>query len=299
MNTQPLVLLAAPQEKNQSDFQKAFINALQDRITSEGVRLELDGRDYQNLAGRHELMRRCQGAVIVASAQWAARRLYRHKDESLIAPSEFTHVATSMAVATGKPLLVLRDKEVAQRGTLKQGYVDLTAIVPSKAGLKWLDSPSFTDMFSEWLKRVREQRHVFLGYSSGVAALANQVQRYLTEHLHLSVLDWQESTAGRSVMDNIIKAERRTMFGVFLLTKDDKGIDQGGVRRALPRDNVIFEAGYFAGAKGPQFDLIIHEPGAKLPTDLGGFVYLELKKGSGIDSIETKIRDYFSQHFPA
>jgi hypothetical protein len=298
MNTQPLVLLAAPQEKNQSELQTQFVNALQHRIKSEGIRLEIDGRDYEGLASRYQLMRRCQGAVVVASAQWTARRLYRHKDQSLIVPSEFSHVATSMAVSTGRPLLVLREKDVAERGSLKQGYVDLTAVIPSKAGPKWLDSQTFTDIFAEWLKRVREQRQVFLAYSSGVSRLANEVHRYLTEHLNLSVLDWQEMSASQSVMDNIIKAERQTMFGVFLLTKDDKELDQGGVRRALPRDNVVFEAGYFAGAKGAQFDLIVHEAGAKLPSDLGGFVYLELKRGLGIASIETKIRKYFEQHFP-
>ena len=99
-------------------------------------------------------------------------------------------------------------------------------------------------------------------------------------------------------MENIVKAERRTMFGVFLLTKDDTQLEKDSVQQAIPRDNVVFEAGYFAGAKGPQFDLIVHQPGAKLPSDLGGFVYLELNNGSDISSIETRIRDYFAEHFP-
>jgi predicted nucleotide-binding protein len=110
-------------------------------------------------------------------------------------------------------------------------------------------------------------------------------------------LDWHDLPASRFIMDNIVEAERQTMFGVFLLTKDDNQIEKESIQ-AVPRDNVVFEAGYFAGAKGPRFDLIIHESGAKLPIDLGGFVYLELKDGSDISSIETQIRDYFAEQFP-
>jgi hypothetical protein len=298
MNTQFVVLLAAPQAKNMSKRQQQFVKALQDRIGSEGIRLEIDGRDFQGLEKRYELMRRCQGVLVIACAQWCSKRLYRDEDRSLIVPSEFTHVASAMAVAAGKPLLVLREKDVAQRGSLKEGYVQLAVAVPSKAGPDWLDTPTFEDSFSEWLKQVRDHKHVFLAYSSGVGPLADRVRRFLVDKLNLSVLDWHDLPASSFVMDNIVKAERQTMFGVFLLTKDDKEVGKGGVRRAVPRDNVIFEAGYFAGAKGPQFDLIIHEPGAKLPTDLGGFVYLESKSGSEISSIETKIRDYFAEHFP-
>jgi predicted nucleotide-binding protein len=203
-----------------------------------------------------------------------------------------------MAVAAGEPLLVLREKDVARRGSLKEGYVDLLVAVPSKAGPDWLDTLTFKDSFSEWLKRVRDQKHVFLAYSSAVRSTADRVHRFLVDKLNLSVLDWRDLPASRSIIENIVMAERQTMFGVFLLTKDDREVEKGNMRRPVPRDNVVFEAGFFAGAKGPQFDLIIHEPGAKLPSDLGGFVYLELQRASDISSIETKITDYFAQHFP-
>jgi hypothetical protein len=132
MNTQPVVLLAAPQEKNLSKRQQQFMSALQKRIRSEGIRLEIDGRDFQGLKERHGLVRRCQGVFVVVLAQWSAQRLYRDEDKSLIVPSEFTHVATALAVAARKPLLVLRDKSVAQRGSLKEGYVKLVVAAPPR-----------------------------------------------------------------------------------------------------------------------------------------------------------------------
>ena len=71
---------------------------------------------------------------------------------------------------------------------------------------------------------------------------------------------------------------------------DDK-VGTGAKREFAPRDNVVYEAGYFAGAKGRHRSLIIREKGAKVPTDLGGILYLELAKRSSISEIETKLRE--------
>src|SRR5262245_24787521 len=114
--------------------------------------------------------------------------------------------------------------------------------------------------------------------------MADAVHRFLVDKLKLSVLDWNNLPASAVVIDNIAEAERITMSGIFLFTKDDE-VKNGGIRQNVPRDNVVFEAGFFAGAKGPRFILIIHERGAKLPTDLGGFVYLELNKRLDISPI--------------
>ena len=47
-------------------------------------------------------------------------------------------------------------------------------------------------------------------------------------------------------------------------------VDNGQADLAVPRDNVIFEAGYFIGLKGKRNVLIIRESGSKMPVDLGG-----------------------------
>jgi len=61
---------------------------------------------------------------------------------------------------------------------------------------------------------------------------------------------------------------------------------------AVPRDNVVFEAGYFAAAKGRDRVLIIKEEGAKMPADLGGNIYLTLSQRDDIRPIETAIREF-------
>ena len=45
---------------------------------------------------------------------------------------------------------------------------------------------------------------------------------------------------------------------------------------AVPRDNVVFEAGYFIGLKGKRNVLIVREAGSKMPADLGGDIYASL-----------------------
>jgi predicted nucleotide-binding protein len=62
--------------------------------------------------------------------------------------------------------------------------------------------------------------------------------------------------------------------------------------KAAPRDNVVFEAGYFAAAKGRDRVLIILEEGAKMPADLGGNIYLNLQNRDDISPIESSIRDF-------
>jgi hypothetical protein len=296
MDTRLIVRLAGPQEKNMSKRQQEFVSALRERIKAEGIRVELDGLDYDRLEERYEIVRRCHGVLVVALAQWRSQRLYRDEDRSVLGPSEFTHVANAMAVAAGKPLLVLREKDVAQRGSLKEGYVHPVVAVPTKAGPEWLNTSTFQDTFTEWLKKVRRQKHVFLAYSTRAKPMADAVHRFLVDKLKLSVLDWTNLPASNVIMDNIAEAERLTVCGIFLFTKDDE-VENSGIRQDVPRDNVVFEAGFFAGAKGPKYVLLIHERGAKIPTDLGGFVYLEVKKRVEISAIEIQIADYFTSRF--
>ena len=45
---------------------------------------------------------------------------------------------------------------------------------------------------------------------------------------------------------------------------------------SAPRDNVVFEAGYFIGVKGKRNVLIVRETNSKMPADLGGDIYASL-----------------------
>ena len=69
-------------------------------------------------------------------------------------------------------------------------------------------------------------------------------------------------------------------------------MDKGEGDKAAPRDNVVFEAGYFAHAKGHRRVLIVLEDGAKMPADLGGAIYASLADRSNIDPIATQLESF-------
>ena len=71
-----------------------------------------------------------------------------------------------------------------------------------------------------------------------------------------------------------------------MFTKDDDLIGQGQRETAVPRDNVVFEAGYFIGLKGKRNVLIIRESGSKMPADLGGDIYASLAEKANTVPIE-------------
>lgn len=77
----------------------------------------------------------------------------------------------------------------------------------------------------------------------------------------------------------------RCSAGIFLFTKDDAISGDGAKDRAVPRDNVVFEAGYFAALKGKSRALIVREIGTQMPADLGGDIYASLDKKENIEPI--------------
>lgn len=83
---------------------------------------------------------------------------------------------------------------------------------------------------------------------------------------------------------------RRTTGGVFLFTRDDSL--EGEDELAAPRDNVVFEAGFFAHAKGRERVLIIREKGAKIPADLGGNIYAMLSDKTNIGPLEARLKRF-------
>ena len=75
-----------------------------------------------------------------------------------------------------------------------------------------------------------------------------------------------------------------------MFTKDDQL--EGGAEKAAPRDNVVFEAGYFMRARGKERVLIVNESGTKMPADLGGTIFVTLPDSGSIESIGAEIDRY-------
>jgi predicted nucleotide-binding protein len=108
-------------------------------------------------------------------------------------------------------------------------------------------------------------------------------------------LDWQtDFISGRSILAQIEEAASRCNAGIFLFTKDDDLVDKGQPDVSAPRDNVVFEAGYFIGLKGKRNVLIVREKGSKMPADLGGDIYALLPDKVDIGPIERVVSGFMA-----
>ena len=234
-----------------------------------------------------EVMRRCVGAVVLASRRWTVSS---PAGEFHFA-SEYAQIEGAMATALRLPLLLIAERGLVDRGITWTGAGHPILFMPAEADVSWLSSEAFTHRFSVWQDQVTERSDVFLGYSSKARSTATAIHLFLKERLGLNVRNWElDFAAGGTILDEIENASRLCSGGIFLFTKDD--VMAGDEMRAAPRDNVVFEAGYFAAAKGRDRVLIIREEGAKMPADLGGNIYLTLPDKEDTRSIESGIRDF-------
>ena len=62
--------------------------------------------------------------------------------------------------------------------------------MPEAVDEGWLQRGEFEAGFSKGSQEVKRDKHVFLGYSSEAASVADSVGRFLTEKLGLTVYDW-------------------------------------------------------------------------------------------------------------
>jgi Predicted nucleotide-binding protein containing TIR-like domain len=288
------VKILAPQSKNLSERQNAFLTALTAKLERNKLQVVPDSPSRASVEDRYKLICDCDGMIILAFGQWEGCRLGETDDDSAILPSEFTHIGIVQAALSKRPYLILREKSVAERGALRRNFALAPMDLPKSLDTDWLEADKFESEFQGWLKKVRARSHVFLGYSSQAATVANSISDYLTKGHGLKVHHWSEFAATESILDSIERAEKSTNCGIFLFMADD-ALSAGDGRQFAPRDNVVFEAGYFAGAKRRSRSLIIRERGAKIPTDLGGIIDLEIDSRENIDNIKPSLSRYIAR----
>ena len=292
MDTRLKVAVQSGNRENLSKQQQRLLARLIDRLERANLSVMPDSTRAAPIDKRLEKIRNSDGVIVLAFRQWEGHRVAHEDTRNVIFPTEFTHIGAVMAVAAARPLLVLREPSVADRGVLRRGYVHPTVTLPRSLDVMWLDSDEFGRQFAEWLKQVESRRHVFLGYSSQATAVADLIHKYLSEELKIRIFDWHDFQPGEMIWDSIERAERLTNGGIFLFMSDDS-LAVGDIRKFVPRDNVICEAGYFAGAKGRSHTLIIRETSAHIPTDFDGILCLQIENRTSIEPIKTRLRVYF------
>jgi hypothetical protein len=229
-----------------------------------------------------EAIRGAVGALMLGFPRW------RVGDGSLA--SEYTHYEAGVSRTIGLPMLMVQEKGAPLRGAYDPGSSGI-CVVPADADETWLATSAFEQSISMWLAEVRARFDVFLGYSSQAQGVAKNLKRMMEAH-GATVLDWQPFGPG-TILEQISRASDLCTGGVFLFTADDLLEAEHG--KAAPRDNVVFEAGYFVHAKGQRRVLIVLERGAKLPADLGGSIYAPLEDRSNIDAFEGQLERFLRE----
>jgi Predicted nucleotide-binding protein containing TIR-like domain len=211
-----------------------------------------------------EIARRCFGAAVLGIARW---RFQDTDGQPVFLPTEFNHYEGALTRTLGLPTLVLVQWEVKRRVVFDMNFAGFVGGFDADADVGWLHTDEFHVPFKYWLDKLTERRDVFLGYASASSPTALSIKTY-SQSLGATVLDWQtDFIPGRTILDQIEQAAARSIGVIFLFTKDHDLADPAPGAVAVPRDNVVFEAGYFIGLKGKRNVLIIREAGSKLPAE--------------------------------
>jgi len=251
----------------------------------EGGRGLASGRSWSPNAA-DEVMQRCVGAAILGFPVWQCSRATAGKNVSLV--TEYCHYEGAIARTYGLPILAVLEDGVEERVFFNRYAGDPFITVPAQADVTWVAGSSFRAFLNNWNTRIGERRDIFLAYSGKAEGTAHSINGILTR-LGATILDWKRDfPGGRTILEQVEDAARRTSGGVFLFTRDDR--IKGKIEQAAPRDNVIFEAGFFVRSKGHERVLIVRENGAKMPADLGGVIYEALADGGDVHDLEERLR---------
>lgn len=114
---------------------------------------------------------------------------------------------------------------------------------------------------------------IFIGSSSEGREIAEHIQVAIDSPGEFAPTVWHQGVfdVGRTPLQSLVAAKQDYEFAILLLTPDDtlKHRDQVS---SVPRDNLIFELGFFISAFGPERTIAVQceVDNVKIPTDLLG-----------------------------
>ncbi|MBD2754311.1 TIR domain-containing protein [Spirosoma validum] len=124
------------------------------------------------------------------------------------------------------------------------------------------------------LQMNKRRPKVFIGSSSKGLPVASAIQEGLYDYYEVDV--WNQGVFGlmQVNIDALIEAGNDFDYAILILTPDDE-VTSNSATTPSPRDNVIFEIGFFLGALGKEKTFIVHDRTAniKIPTDLAGLSF--------------------------
>lgn len=135
---------------------------------------------------------------------------------------------------------------------------------------------------------------MFIGSSGETLSIATALERELQGDLEIEVWD-KAFSPGHYTLEDLKAKAASVSFAAFIIGQDDLTESRGELKLS-PRDNVIYEAGLFAGHIGIEnVFLLVDDQGVKIPTDWLGLSYIKYTtkqdyKAAGIESAAQKIR---------
>ncbi len=115
---------------------------------------------------------------------------------------------------------------------------------------------------------------IFIGSSTKGVPIAEALQEGLIKYYEVEL--WGQGTFRlmQSNINSLIEAGKYFDYAVLVLTPDDE-ITANATTVPSPRDNVIFEIGFFLGALGQERTFIVydHTANLKIPSDLAGISF--------------------------
>lgn len=131
---------------------------------------------------------------------------------------------------------------------------------------------------------------VFLVHGRDAAA-KHAVARFLETRVGLDVVILSERpNMGRSILTKFQEESGGSAFAVILMTPDDLGYlrpellppcSPAPVAKMRPRQNVVFEMGFFIGQLGVERVCALVPPGVEFPSDYDGIVYVPFDDAEG------------------
>lgn len=139
----------------------------------------------------------------------------------------------------------------------------------------------------------RESPRVFVVHGRDSRAIS-ELKRFLRDRLSIpnpTILAEQPSK-GKTIIEKFEYYAHDIDLVFVLATRDDVGrlATPQSKEKSRPRQNVVFELGYFLGTLKRKSGrvILLYECGVELPSDISGVVYIDISKG--IDSAESEIR---------
>lgn len=289
------VFVSVNTDRSLDGRQRVIKHAVLDRLRSAGFAPQVFFEEglartrSWSIESVNEVMARCVGAVVLGFPRWRATT----EAGTALLVGEYLHIEGAAALARGLPIFIAAEDGVEDRGIVYQGGGHVIAPISNSSPSDEVLASEFGVRLDDWIRSLTNLRDVFLGYCSGSDGVAARIGSLLTR-AGATVHDWSvDFRPGGSILDQIKGASDICSAGVFVFSEDDPLVGQAGL--AAPRDNVVFEAGYFMAAKGPERVLIVRVGNAKMPADLGGNIYLHLERPDLVAGLEAQLGRFVNE----